>query len=50
MRSAVVFGDDRFEGCEVAPVVDLDVVVHGYIAARAQSLSCPGRCLTLVCR
>jgi hypothetical protein len=35
MRSAVVFGDNRFEGCEVAPVVDLEVVVHGYIAGLA---------------
>ena len=32
---ALVLGDDRFEGCEVAPVVDLEVVVNGDIAGFA---------------
>src|SRR5207344_2259867 len=32
---ALVLGNDRFEGCEVAPVVDLEVVVNGDVAGLA---------------
>ena len=35
VRPALVLGDDRFEGREVAPVIDLEVVVYGDIGGVA---------------